>query len=207
MAFLPVLIDMDGMPCLVAGGGPIALHKAEKLLEHGADVTVVAPVILPEISELPVKTINRRVTEEDCEGRFLVADATGDRAAEKLLSAACAKMHVPYICAGNGDLCTAMLPAVYSSGRTVVAVSSKGASPAASAWLRNYLAEKVPENMDAVLDRMSDVRAAAKERLDSQPERRVFMRGCLEKMLKTGDILSDADINEMLDGYLKEGSK
>ena len=113
-------------------------------------------------------------------------------------------MHIPYICAGNGELCTAILPAVYSSGRTVVAVSSKGASPAASAWLRDLLAENIPENMDAVLDRMAEIRALAKARLDTQPVRRAFMRSCLEKMTQTGDIISDTETEEMLKGYLGE---
>ena len=201
MAFLPVLIDMEGMPCLVAGGGKIALHKAEKLLEHGAVVIVAAPEICPEIAALPVKTVRRRAAASDCRGMALVADATGDRASEKLLSDACRNMHIPYICAGNGELCTAILPAVYSSGRTVVAVSSKGASPAASAWLRDLLAENIPENMDAVLDRMAEIRALAKARLDTQPVRRAFMRSCLEKMTQTGDIISDTETEETLKGY------
>lgn len=202
MAFLPVLIEMENMPCLVAGGGAIALHKVKKFLEHGADVTVVAPKLCKEIQDLPVKILARKAKASDCEGMTLVADATGDRDAEDLLSGACAKLHIPYICAGRGELCTAILPAVYSSGRTVVAVSSKGASPAASAWLRDYLAEKVPEDMDAILDRMSDVRVLAKQSLDPQPVRREFMRSCLKKMTETGDVISDTDIRKILKEYL-----
>ena len=207
MAFLPILIEMENMPCLVAGGGAIALHKVEKLLEHGADVTVVAPDICKEIEQLPVKIFKRCADASDCEGMALVADATGDRNAEDLLSKACSKHHIPYICAGRGELCTAILPAVYSSGRTVVAVSSKGASPAASAWLRDYLAEKVPKNTDAILDRMADVRAAAKASLDSQPVRREFMHDCLKKMTDTGEIISDNEIKKMLKKYLQEEEK
>ena len=206
MAFLPILIDLDGMPCLVAGGGAIALHKVQKLLEHGADVNVVAPGICDEIQALPVKTVLRKAQAEDCRGMVIVADATGDPEAEEMLSAACRELHIPYICAGRGELCTAMLPAVYSSGRTVVAVSSRGASPAASAWLRDFLAEKVPDNMDAVLDRMAEVRAAAKERLVSQPVRRAFMKSCLKKMTESGEVISDEEIEDILKGYAKEGA-
>ena len=207
MAFLPILIEMESMPCLVAGGGAIALHKVEKLLEHGADVTVVAPEICAEIEKLPVKILRRRAEASDCEGMVLAADATGDRDAEELLSKTCARLRIPYICAGRGELCTAILPAVYSSGRTVVAVSSKGASPAASAWLRDCLAEKLPENTDAVLDRMADIRRTAKDSLDAQPVRREFMRSCLKRMTDTGEIISDTEIKEILKGYLKEDTK
>ena len=204
MALLPILIDMEDMPCLVAGGGAVALHKAQKLLEHGADVTVVAPEICGEMAELPVKTILRKAEAGDCEGMALVADATGDPEAEETLSAACRKLHIPYICAGNGELCTAILPAVYSSGRTVVAVSSRGASPAASAWLRDLLAENVPENMDIILDRMAEIRKTAKEKISAQPLRKAFMKSCFDRMTETGKALSDEEVSVMLKRYTIE---
>ena len=204
MAFLPILIDLEGMPCLVAGGGAIALHKVEKLLEHGADVTVVAPAICAEITALPVKAVYRRAEAEDCKGKVLVADATGDSEAEEMLSKACRDLHIPFICAGRGELCTAMLPAVYSSGRTVVAVSSRGASPAASAWLRDSLAEKIPANMDGILDRMAQVRTMAKKEFGSQPVRRAFMKSCLDKMISAGDVISDEETDRILREYRKE---
>ena len=76
MAFFPVLIDWDGLPCLVAGGGRLALHKAALLTEQGAAVTVVAPKICEEVLALPVTPVLRRVTEEDVLGKALVIDAT-----------------------------------------------------------------------------------------------------------------------------------
>ncbi len=54
MAFFPILIELEGVPCLVAGGGPLALHKAKLLLAHRAAVRVVAPEICPELEALPV---------------------------------------------------------------------------------------------------------------------------------------------------------
>ncbi len=43
MGFYPLLIDLQGLPCLVAGGGALAKHKVELLVGQGAAVTVVAP--------------------------------------------------------------------------------------------------------------------------------------------------------------------
>ncbi len=59
MAYFPLLIDLDGMYCLVSGGGRLALHKAELLLQSGADVTVIAPEISPELAALPVRQLRR----------------------------------------------------------------------------------------------------------------------------------------------------
>ena len=89
MAYYPILIDWQDVPCLVAGGGSLALHKAELLAQHGADVTVVAPEVCEEIRALPVNVQLRRVTEEDVRSKALVIDATGDAAAQKLLSQFC----------------------------------------------------------------------------------------------------------------------
>ena len=49
MSYFPMFIELKDKPCLIAGGGKIALRKAETLLEFGAWVTVVAPDILPEL--------------------------------------------------------------------------------------------------------------------------------------------------------------
>ena len=43
MAYFPVLLDFQDMPCLVAGGGRLGAHKAKLLSDNGAAVTVVAP--------------------------------------------------------------------------------------------------------------------------------------------------------------------
>ena len=193
MAFYPVLIEFDGASCLVAGGGQIALHKAKLLIEQGADVTVVAPQICDEIKAIPVRTVLRKVAAEDAEGKMLVADASGSPEAEALLSEACRRLGVPYNCAGHGSSCTAMFPAVFRKGRTVVAVSSQGASPPASAWLRDELSAHVPENMDKILERMAEVRIISRESFSSQPVRREYLHRCLAKMLKNGALLTDAD--------------
>ena len=45
-------IDLTGRAVLVVGAGRVALEKIEGLLAAGAEVTVVAPQILPEVEEL-----------------------------------------------------------------------------------------------------------------------------------------------------------
>ena len=204
MAFYPVLIEFGGASCLVAGGGQIALHKAKLLIEQGAVVTVVAPQICDEIKALPVRTVLRKVAAEDAEGKMLVVDASGSPEAEALLSEACRRLGVPYNCAGHGGSCTAMCPAVFRKGRTVVAVSSQGASPPASAWLRDELSAHVPENMDEILERMAEVRVISRESFSSQPVRREYLHRCLAEMLKSGALLTDADELRIRENIKKE---
>ena len=155
MSYFPLLLELSGAPCLVAGGGALGAHKARLLLDSGADVTVVAPAVCPELAALPVKLIRRCVEAGDAEGMALVVDATGDAEARALLSAACRARHIPFnsaCCAEDGNV---IFPAVYRQGRTVLAVSSLGASPMASVGVRDALAAHVPERMDEILDAMA----------------------------------------------------
>ncbi len=198
MSFFPVLVQLENEPCLIAGGGAIALHKAEVLLREGALVTVVAPEVCKELEALPLKIERRCVRAEDAKDKLLVVDASGSKEAEELLTKACKEHHIPYICSGRGDACTAIFPAIFRKGRTTVAVSSLGASPPASAWLRDELAGYVPENMDLILERMAELRVHAKDNIDTQEKRKEFFHRCLAAMLEDGHILSESEAEEIM---------
>lgn len=198
MSYFPILLDFDGLPCLVAGGGQLGLHKATLLLENGADVTVIAPEVCPELAALPVQCLRRAVTAEDVADRSLVVDATGDPAAERILSEACRARRIPFNSACRVDDGSAIFPAVHRQGRTVLAVSSLGASPIASARLRDALAAHVPERMDEILDAMAALRPRSREALEDQSQRRDFLRRCLDEMLTLARPLTEAETDAII---------
>ena len=198
MSYYPLLIDLKDVPCLIAGGGEIALHKAEVLTKEGACVTVVSSSFCDGFSELPVTLVHRRVTEADAQGKTLVIDSTGDKSAEEMLSKYCGENHILYSCSGNGESCKVIFPAVLKKGRTIIAVSSQGASPLASVWLRDSLKEQIPDNMDDILGRMAQIRSFAKENIEKQKDRKVFLKRCLDLMLESGKIMTDDEIKEEL---------
>lgn len=207
MALYPILIDWQNVPCLIAGGGTLALHKAKLLCAQGAAVTVVAPDICRSILALPVTARQRRVTAEDVRSQFLVVDATGDETAEILLREACRAGHIPFNSACRGEDTTAVFPAVHRQGRTVLAVSSTGASPAASARLRDALAERVPAQMDEILDCMAALRPLSRGYFDHQPTRRRFLHRCLDTMLTNGRPLAPEEIEALRQAIDIEKSK
>jgi len=206
MAFFPILLDLDGLPCLVAGGGRLGLHKAKLLLENGADVTVIAPEVCPELAALPVKCLRRAVTAEDVAGMRLVVDATGDPAAQQLLSDACRAQRIPFNSACRVDDGSAIFPAVRRQGRTVLAVSTLGSSPIVSAKLRDTLAAHMPEQMDAILDAMAALRPRSRTAFAEQEQRRDFLRRCLDKMLTLARPLTEAETDELIH-EIKENTK
>ena len=204
MSFYPILLDWQGVPCLIAGGGAIALHKAELLCANGARVTVAAPEVCPELEALPVTIRRRSVTAEDVAGMRLVIDATGDADAEELLRDACRERGVPFNSACRVGDGTAVFPAVHQTGRTVVAVSTLGASPAACARLRDELAAHVPEEMDAILDGMVALRPLSRSWFDDQSVRKRFLHRCLDEMLKIGRPLAPEEIDPLRQEIIEE---
>lgn len=194
MSFYPVLLDWNDIPCLVAGGGAVARHKAEMLCAHGADVTVVSPEICEELRRLPVRLVERGVDAEDVNGKCFVVDATGSEEAERLLSEACRSRRIPFNSACRVDDGTAVFPAVRQEGRVIVAVSTLGASPAACAYLRDELAAHVPEQIDSILDVMADLRPLSRAWFSEQKDRKKFLQRCLNAMLETGNPLAEESI-------------
>ena len=50
MDYLPLFFNLQGQPCLLVGGGGVALRKARLLIKAGALVKLVAPEIDPELT-------------------------------------------------------------------------------------------------------------------------------------------------------------
>src|SRR5690348_114250 len=76
----PVSLLVDGRPCLVVGGGRLALRKVEGLRASGAAVHVVAPVVDAGIKDSPGVTWDERAYQDgDVVGYRLVIAATDDR--------------------------------------------------------------------------------------------------------------------------------
>ena len=53
MAYFPFYMDVEGMVCLIAGGGKVASRKVFTMLEYGAAVRVIAPEAEEEIALPP----------------------------------------------------------------------------------------------------------------------------------------------------------
>ena len=50
-SYYPVFLNLGGKKCVVVGGGQVALSKSG-LLDAGAEVKVVSPVLCAQLSEL-----------------------------------------------------------------------------------------------------------------------------------------------------------
>src|SRR5262245_11567325 len=108
--YYPVSLKVRGEPCLVVGGGPIALRKAQALVRAGARVTVVSPELIPGFGPLKVERVVRRFRPADARGAFLAVAATDDPAVNEAVFRACRRHRVLVNVVDRPDRCTFIAP-------------------------------------------------------------------------------------------------
>lgn len=138
MAFdYPIMLDLDGVPVLVVGGGRVALRKIEGLLRAGATITVVAPSVVDSIRDLTVQVVLRSYESGDLDHARLVITATDDPAVNAAVAAEATRRGIWVNSADDPANCTFTLPAIARDGAITIAVGTGGASPALASYLRD----------------------------------------------------------------------
>lgn len=143
MLRFPLFVDLTGRLAVVAGGGKVALRRAEVLASFGARVRLVAPD-----AEAPcehVEVCRRRFEPEDLQGAFLAVAATDDRAVNRAIGEAARTRNLPVSVADAPEECTFFFPAVCLGGGLVAGVVSDGTehnrTAAAARAIRSTLRE------------------------------------------------------------------
>ena len=165
----PLFVQLEGARVVVVGAGRVAARKVETLLEHGADVTVVSPDAVEEISgwadEGLLRLERRPYARGDLSGALLVVAATSERAVNEAVFAEAQERAMLVNIVDVPDLCNCIVPSVMRRGRLQVAVSTGGAAPSVAREVRRSLEERFPDWWEPYLDLMADVRALVKERV------------------------------------------
>jgi uroporphyrin-III C-methyltransferase/precorrin-2 dehydrogenase/sirohydrochlorin ferrochelatase len=170
----PVFLRLDGLPVVVVGGGAVAAGKLDGLLEAGAHVTVIAPVISEQIRARATGeprdatrgplSVNRRLalvhrgfTASDLDGaRWVVAAATPEVNREVAAAATARGLFVNAV--DDVASASAYLGGVIRRGPAVVAISTGGLAPALAGLVREALDALLPHD----LERWVDVARAAR---------------------------------------------
>ncbi len=139
----PVMLQVAGRPCLVVGGGGVALRKAQALVAEGARVTVVAPRVtaaLEEMAERGELAVERRPYRAgEAAGYRLVLAATDDREVNRRVFEDAEAAGIWVNVADDPELCSFHLPGRVRRGHLEIDVSSGGRAPFAVRRLRALL--------------------------------------------------------------------
>jgi precorrin-2 dehydrogenase/sirohydrochlorin ferrochelatase len=140
----------------------VARRKVAALLDCGAEVTVVAPRVDPEIEALVVTVERRAYRRGEASGYRLVIAATDDSEVNRAVYEDGEAAGVWVNAADDPAWCSFTLPSVIRRGPILVTVSTGGHSPALAAWLRRRLESEVGEEYLVLLSLLSEARATIK---------------------------------------------
>jgi uroporphyrin-III C-methyltransferase / precorrin-2 dehydrogenase / sirohydrochlorin ferrochelatase len=180
----PVNLSLAGRPVLIVGGGQVATHKARALVEAGAQLRVVAPVIAVELTALAEHVAARAFDRaRDLDGvSFVVAAAVPE--VNRAVAEAAHARGLFVLAVDQPAVGSAQSPAVLRRAGLTVAISTDGAAPALAGLLREALEALLPDERDA--ERWIELarQARAAWRRDDVPhaERRPLLLSALDAL-------------------------
>jgi siroheme synthase-like protein len=161
----PVFFKLHRLQVLVVGGGNIGLEKANAMLENcpQANITVVALEFLPALEALTHQYPNITLVQKafscgDLLGKDLVMAATNDKALNLCVWEKAKGSKVLINVADTPELCDFYLGSVVRKGNLKIAISTNGKSPTIAKRLKQVLQEAIPDSLDEVLNKLSQIR-------------------------------------------------
>lgn len=162
MGYLPIFIDVSGRTCVVIGGGEVAERKTRSLLEAGAAVVLVSPVLTAGLSAMSrsamIRYHARAYLRGDLAGAWLAFEASGDDATARAVASEANQRGMPVNVADVPELCTFIAPAVVQRGGLQIAISTGGASPALASKIRHELEDTFGHEYEVMIDLLACVR-------------------------------------------------
>ena len=205
---------LDGRPCLVVGGGPVALEKIEGLLYCGAEVTVVAPSAVPEIRTLAergrIAWLEREYESNDVGHCRLAVAATSDTDLNRRVHADAEARGVFVNVADVPELCSFILPAVVRNDPIAIAISTAGASPALAQRMKREMTHQFGPEYSRLAVLLDEVRDWAKATLPTYGDRKEFFDGIVNgapdpiELLRAGN---EDTVRSMISAAQRKASK
>lgn len=151
--------EIEGTRVVLVGGGTVAAHKAQRLAPFGVQLVVCAHDVLPELKAL-AHAVYTEYAPKLLDGASFAIAATDDRALNACVCADCRARHIPVNCVDDKENCDFFFPALIVRGEVSIGVSTGGASPLLAALLRDRIARALPENLEEIVARAEQLRAA-----------------------------------------------
>lgn len=173
----PIALKLAGQRCLVVGGGPIALRKAQELLRSGALVHVVAlewPADFGALArEGKLSRTTRRFEASDLDGVFVVVAATDDPQVQQEVARGAEERGILCNVVDVNPLCNFYVPAILRRGSLTFAVTTDGKYPLLAIALRDRIASIVGPEFGPALDRLAEGRELVFARYPRDPDARL----------------------------------
>lgn len=190
MNTFPLFHKLENQPILIIGGGEVAMRKADLLRRAGANLTIVAPSIDPEIKLLLNKDDSynnlypnsRHVFIEETykpthlqqQSFIFIIVATDNEALNKNIHADCKKQGLLVNVVDTPPLCDFIFPAIVDRNPITIGISSNGKAPVLARLLRAKIETIIPQQYGKLAKIAGDFRNEVKSKLPTINARRKF---------------------------------
>ena len=199
MGYFPFYADISGRSCIIAGGGEIALRKAEKLTAFEPEITVIAPEISRRFDGLKVRRIERTFRDSDIDGAFMVIAATGDSELNRHISELCRAKKIPVNSVDDIENCSFIFPALVHKDDITIGISTGGSSPVMAKYLRRLIERELNGKLTETAKLLKKYRPEVEKRFDTETQRREVLEELLEICLGSENLPGSGEIEEILE--------
>jgi precorrin-2 dehydrogenase/sirohydrochlorin ferrochelatase len=186
----PIFLKTEQLEVLIVGGGYVALEKLQFLFKSSpnACVTLVSPLLRTEtkdfIQNKNIKVINRIFHSRYLKNKNIVIATTDNPKVNDRVYKLCRKKHILVNVADNPPRCDFYMGSIVTKGNLKIAISTNGKSPTLAKRLRQWLETFLPEETNALLDKLYVYR----NKLKGDFEQKVLaMNKLTEKLLEQDD--------------------
>ncbi len=180
MGYYPVFVNLRGRRAVVVGGGRVAERKVAGLVRARAAVRVISPTLTPRLASLAAeKKISftpRAYRKGDLKGAALAFAATDDPVTQRAVRRDAEAAGTFVNLADNRRDSSFLVPASFSRGDLIVAISTSGASPALARRLRRQLQRTAGNKPRTLVRFLREARRQLKEMLPDQKQRARLLR-------------------------------
>jgi uroporphyrin-III C-methyltransferase/precorrin-2 dehydrogenase/sirohydrochlorin ferrochelatase len=213
----PIFVKLQDQPCLVVGGGEVALRKIRLLQSAGAKITVIAPDICKGITQEfgPNIQHNRKKYEDSDIGNYrLITAATNDVNINAQVSARAQALNIPVNVVDQPELCSFITPSIIDRSPVILAISTGGSAPVLARQLRSKLESLIPAGYGRLALTMRKIRDEVKTRIVDEKSRRLFwekiVHGPIAEKIFLGQITSaETELQALIDtpnAYIETGA-
>ncbi|MDH3903145.1 MAG: siroheme synthase CysG, partial [Xanthomonadales bacterium] len=178
MDHLPIFLDLNGKRTLIVGNGVSAARKADLLIRAGSDLTIVAPQLGEELSNLAKSfEFNYQSTEltaTDLKDCVIVFGCSNDDRVNQALRELAAEAGIMVNVSDNTEDCDFIMPAIVDRSPLLIAISSGGSSPLLVRMLKARFETTIPAAYGRLAEFAGSYRDRIKKLIPNLTRRRRF---------------------------------
>ena len=174
-------LDVMDRKCLVLGGGREAEEKSARLLDAGAQITLLADALTPalaaRVQEGRITHKKEAFAEADLDGAFLVLNTIADdpELTRRVWELATAR-NLLINSYDQPEYCNFGMVALVHPGHLRLSISTSNTSPSLASRLRQDLEQLFDGDFAAYLDALASARRRVREKISDRPTRFALLR-------------------------------